>query len=121
MGKCITRLCTYLSDTMRSYDHGDIWRTLRYRGRSQCSVWPAALEHLLDMEGKFDGLFHLNYPRIAHLLHFLLFVGIFQMTHGQMSSFLLLISLHHPSFLCEMMGLLLVSLTGILPAMGKVI
>lgn len=41
----------------------------------QCSVVSGLLlwVHLWNMEGEFDCLFHLNFPRIAHLLHLLLF------------------------------------------------
>lgn len=56
------------------------------------------------------GAFHLNFHGIAHVLHFLLFVGVFQMINDQMSNFLSLISRHHPSFLSEMAGLLLLLL-----------
>lgn len=62
------------------------------------------------------------------MLHFLLFVGVFQMINGQISSFLSLISQQHqPSFLSEMTGLpaaaaaAAVSLIGVLPATGKVV
>lgn len=56
------------------------------------------------------GVFHLNFHGVAHMLHFLLFVGVFQMINDQMSDFLSLISQHHPSFLSEMTGLLLLLL-----------
>jgi hypothetical protein len=79
-----------------------------HKGRSQCrgASGPLLWIHPWFIEERFDDLFLLNYTRITHMLCFLLFIGIFQMINGQMSSFLLLIGQHHPSFLSEMTRLL---------------
>lgn len=68
------------------------------------------------MEGEFDGLFHLNFPRIAHRLHLLFVCWIF--SNDKWSDVKLSVT-YHPSSV-RRQGLCCCFTDGCFAAMGKV-